>query len=381
MPQEEQNTQQPYLENDEITLKELLLKLSEYGQEVRKNWFIIALICLATTGFFMYKAFVNRPEYLAKLTFMVNTDDSKSAGGAAASILGQFGLGGGDSKDNLDKILALSKTNTILEKALFRKVTVDGVTDCYANELIRDLLIHEKWEKDTSGLKGFLFSTTDLAKPNRKESLTGYLYSDDNTNKLTRVESNALKALIDKLVGNEGEVPLFNSNYDKKTGIMSLTLNTYSEDLSIKLLEEIYLQLSKFYIDKTVEKQKRSYELVSAKADSIESALNGVEYRQADFEDHNRMILFEKAKLPKLRLNRDRTVLNLMYNEAVKNQELAEFSLKNKIPYVQAIDTPFPPIKPTKESKAKALIIGLVSGFFLGVIFIIMRKIYRDALT
>jgi hypothetical protein len=381
MPQEEQNLQQPYLENDEITLKELLLMLSEYAREVRKNWFIVAILCLVTSGFFMYKAFVDRPEYLAKLTFMVNSDDSKSAGGAAASILGQFGLGGGDSKDNLDKILALSKSNTILERALFKKGTVDGVTDYYANQMIRDFQLHKGWEKDTSGLKNFMFQTDDLVKTNRKESLKGYLYSEDNANKFTRVESGALKTLLNKLIGGENETGIFNSSFDKKSGIMSLTLNTHSEDLSIKLLEEIYIQLGKFYIDKTVEKQKRSYELVSAKADSIEAALNGVEYRQADFDDHNRMVLFEKAKLPKLRLNRDRTVLNLMYNEAVKNQELAEFSLKNKIPYVQAIDTPFPPIRPTKQSKAKALIIGLVGGFFLGTLFIVLRKIYRNALA
>jgi hypothetical protein len=381
LTQEGQNKQQHIVESDEITLKELLLKLYEYGREIRKRWYIIFLFCIPTTGFMLYKAFTNRPEYIAKLSFMVNSDDSKSVGGAAASILGQFGLGGGDSKDNLDKILALSKTNTILEKALFKKVSVNGVTDCYANQLIRDLLFHKEWEKDTTGLKGFLFSTTDLDKPNRKESLTGYLYSEENTNKFTRVESNALKRLINKLVGNDGEVALFNSSYDKKTGIMILTLNTYSEDLSIKLLEEIYLQLSKFYIDKTIEKQRRSYELISAKADSIEAALNGVEYRQADFEDHNRMVLFEKAKLPKLRLNRDRTILNLMYSEAIKNQELAEFSLKNKIPYVQAIDTPFPPIKPVQQSKAKALIIGLAFGFLLGVIFIMIRMVYQSALA
>jgi G-rich domain on putative tyrosine kinase len=381
MPQEEQHIQQPYLESDEITLKDLLLKLSKYAREVRKNWFIVVLLCLATTGFFMYKAFVSRPEYLAKLTFMVNTDDSKSAGGAAASILGQFGLGGGDSKDNLDKILSLSKTNTILEKALFKKGTIDGVTDYYANQMIRNFHLHKDWEKDTSGLTNFMFLTDDLLKTKRKESLTGYLYNDDNANKFTRVESGALKKLLNKLIGNEEEIAIFNSSYDKKSGIMTLTLNTHSEDLSIKLLEEIYLQLSKFYIDKTVEKQKRSYELVSAKVDSIEAALNGVEYRQADFDDHNRMVLFEKAKLPKLRLNRDRTVLNLMYSEAVKNQELAEFSLKNKIPYVQAIDTPFPPIKPVKQSKAISLIFGLASGFLLGVLLIVMRKIFSEALA
>jgi G-rich domain on putative tyrosine kinase len=381
MQQEEKNMQQPHVEDDEITLKELLLKLSDYGREIRKKWFILFLFCIPTTGYLVYKAFVNRPEYLAKLTFMVNSDDSKSAGGVAASILGQFGLGGGDSKDNLDKILALSKTNIILEKALFKQGTVDGVTDNYANHFIRIFNLHKAWEKDTSGLKNFLFSTSDLTQKNRKESLTGYLYNDENVNKYTRTESKVVKKLLDKLIGNEGEVGIFNSSYDKKSGIMNLTLNTYSEDLSIKLLEDIFLQLSKFYVDKSIEKQRKSYELISSKVDSIEDALNGVEYRQADFEDHNRMVLFEKAKLPKLRLSRDRTVLNLMYSEAIKNQEISDFSLKNKIPYIQSIDTPFPPIKPVKQSKLKAIITGLALGVFLGIVFIIIRKIMREALA
>jgi hypothetical protein len=377
---EEKNIQQE-INGDEITLKELLEKVSEYGREIRKKWYILTIFIAIVTGIMLYRAFSNRPEYNAKLTFMVNTDESKSVGGAAATILGQFGIGGAESKENLDKVLALSKTNIILEKALFQKATVNGISDCFANQLIRDLELHKSWKKDTTGLKDFLFSTSELTKPDRKGSLSGYLYSDENVNKFTRVESNVVKILINKLVGREGESGTFNSAYDKKTGIMTLTLNTHSEDLSIKLLEEIFIQLSKFYVDKTVEKQLKSYQVISAKADSIERALSGVEYKQADFDDHNRMILFEKAKLPKLRLNRDRTILNLMYSEAIKNQELAEFSLKNKLPYVQSIDTPFPPIKPVKLSKVKALLLGLAIGFFIGSVYIIIQKIIRDALA
>jgi hypothetical protein len=377
--QEDQNLKQNVLLEEEITLKQLMFKLVEYSKEIRRNWIILILFCLPTTGYLMYKAFFDRPQYLAKLTFMVNSDESKSGG--VASILGQFGLGEGESKDNLDKILALSKSNIILERSLFKTGTVDGVSDYYANHMIRIYKFHEKWKDDTTGLKNFLYKGGDSLKFIRKESLMGYLYNEDRAIRFSRIESQVLKILNAKIIGDESNSGIFTSSVEKKSGIMTLSLNSFSEDLSINLLEEIYIQLSRFYIDKTTEKQRRSYDLVAAKADSIEGALTGVEYRQADFDDHNRMILFEKAKLPKLRLNRDRTVLNLMYSEAIKNQELAEFALKNKIPYIQSIDTPIPPIKPKKQSKAKALIFGVAIGLFIGVLFIIIRKIIRESLA
>jgi hypothetical protein len=374
--QEEQNKQNLYSEDDEITLKQLVEKITEYGKEIRKNWFILFLFCLPTTAYFMYKAFIDNPKYLAKLTFMVNSDESKSGG--VASILGQFGLGEGESKDNLDKILALSKTRVIIERAIFKKGTIDGVDDYFANHLIKMQDFQKKWKKDTAtkSLINFFYDKKISEKLSRSQTAIGY-----NLSSFSRTEGLALKEIYANVTGIEEPEALFESSLDKKSGIMTLTLNTRSEELSIKLLEELYTQLGQYYIDKTTEKQRRSYELVVAKADSIESALTGIEYRQADFDDHNRMILFEKAKLPKLRLNRDRTVLNLMFNEAVKNQELAEFALKNKIPYIQSIDMPIAPIRPKKESKIKALIIGIAFGGGFGVIFIVIRKIIRSALA
>ena len=362
MQQEEKNIQQPQLEGDEITLKELLLKLTDYGREIRKNWFILLLLSLPFTGYFLYKAFITKPTYSATLTFMVNSDEGGGLGGVGA-ILGQFGLGGGGSgKDNLDKILALSKARIIIQKAIFQKATIDGTSDYFSNHIIRLYEYHKKWEKDTAGLNGFLFKNNDFSK-------------------FSRTENNALKILFAQIVGGENTDGIFGSALDKKSGIMSLSLNSRSEDLTIKLLEEIYTQLSQFYVNKTTEKQRLTYNLIANKVDSIESELSGVEYRQADFDDRNRMVLFEKAKLPKIRLSRDKTVLGLMFSEAVKNQEIAEFALKSKTPFIQSLDMPIAPIKPNKESKIKAIILGIGVGIFLGILFIVGRKIMREALA
>jgi LPS O-antigen subunit length determinant protein (WzzB/FepE family) len=69
-----------------------------------------------------------------------------------------------------------------------------------------------------------------------------------------------------------------------------------------------------------------------------------------------------------------------MYAEALKNLELAEFSLRRKEPFIALIDSPIAPIAPQSESKIKAIIIGLLLGGLISGTFIVGRKIYREAM-
>ena len=57
--------------------------------------------------------------------------------------------------------------------------------------------------------------------------------------------------------------------------------------------------------------------------------LNNNEYRLAQFKDSNRGLWTAKDRLTEKRLSRDIQMLTLMYAEAVKNKEIAEFSLKS----------------------------------------------------
>ena len=46
--------EQNYLEEDEITLKELILKIKEFFQEVLKNWILAVLITVPFVLYFFY---------------------------------------------------------------------------------------------------------------------------------------------------------------------------------------------------------------------------------------------------------------------------------------------------------------------------------------
>jgi uncharacterized protein involved in exopolysaccharide biosynthesis len=72
--------------------------------------------------------------------------------------------------------------------------------------------------------------------------------------------------------------------------------------------------------------------------------------------------------------------LYLMYGEAIKNLETAEFLLKNATPYFQVIDQPVEPLQPLGKSRFKALLIGGLAGVFVGLAFFIGRRYILDDL-
>lgn len=353
--------QDQYMMEDEITLKELILKIGEFWREALKNWIIIIGASGLLAAIFLYRAFQEPVLYPAKLTFMVNEDEGGGMGGVSA-ILGQFGFGGGGrGKNNLDRILDLSKSRKIVKRAIFEKSTVDGKKDFIANHIIRLYDFHEAWEEDTTGLKDFVF-----------------INSNDSLFK--RHENKAMLSVFGKIVGSEDNPGMFSTGYSEDTGIMKFECTTESEQLSIDLLNVLYEKISTFYVNKSIEKQEQTYRIVKEKSDSIKNLMTSVEYSLANFKDRNRGLFTAKDRLRELQLERDVQVMNKMYAESIKNMEIADFSLKNATPFVQLIDAPIAPITPQGESKIKAIIIGGFLGGFLSVFFVIGRKIYRDAM-
>jgi tmRNA-binding protein len=358
--QEEKMPQQEYYQDDEITLKELILKIQEYWQEILKNWKLIFLIIIPFVAFFFIRAFLTPATYSAQLTFMVNEDEGGGGFGGVSAILGQFGFGGGgQSSYNLDKIVELSKSRKIIQMALFEKVNINGNEDYLANHLIKEYKFHKKWEKDTAGLHKFLFNP-------------------DSVKLFSREENKALISLHSLIVGGEEKKGLLSSSYGDETGILNITCITTSEELSIFFAEKIYEKLSWFYINNATEKQQKTFSLFKAKADSLQIALNSAQYRLLQFDDRSRGLMLKQSGAEKIRLQQEVQKLILVYAESYKNQEVSDFALKNETPFIQEIDKPISPIEPNRESKFKALIMGGFIGGFIGIGFFIGRKMFRD---
>ncbi len=353
-----------YIQEDEITLKELIEKIQEYALEVWKNWKIVLLVCAIFLAYKIYDALTDIPQYSAELTFMVNEDDGGGFGGINA-VLGQFGLGKrGGGKYNLDKILELAKSRRIVQMILFEKGTINEKTDFYANHLIEEYKYREKWAEDED-----------------TRYLADFRFTHDSLEQFTDVENMIFKNLYSLIKGSEDEVGILITDYNKDTGIMNLKFKTSSPGLSLQLCNVLYDKLSKYYIEKTIEKQQTTYRIIKSKADSLGTLAKASERAWARFKDSNRGLWTATAELKELQLKKDVEMYNVMHLEALKNLEFADFSLRNKTPFVQLIDAPIAPLSPSQKSLILSAIIGLILGGMIAVSFIIARKLYRDVMA
>ena len=292
---------------------------------------------------------------------MLNED---KGGGGLGSILGQFGglLGGASGDYQLEKILEIAKSRRIISAALFERGNINGQDDYFANHVIRIQKLHEKWKSDKD-LQGFLFTNADQSK-------------------FTMQENKALLALYAEFVGGQGvDLPIFGAKLNEDTGIMSLSSVTTEEMLSIQLLNTLYKNISEFYISKSVEREAQTLAILTQKRDSIGRALYRNDYSSASFEDQSQGVLLQQDKVPVKRFNRNNQILSAVYAEAIKNVELAEFSLKSSTPFLTQLDVPIAPIEPNPRGRGKALVTGFLLGFILAFVFIVGKKIIFESVS
>lgn len=346
--------------SDEITLKELILKLKEYASELVRNWYIILICILPIAGYMVYKAKTTDTLYPANLTFMLSQDDGGL--GKLGGLLGSFGFGG-SGKNNYEKMVEIAKSRQIIYNSIFNRIEINGKTDYFANHLIDIEKMHDDlWKKDTSGLKSFYFINSDFQK-------------------FSKLESKAFIQLCKYLTGSEEKAGIYNCSFSKTSEILTMSITTKSEPLSIELLKSIFYNLSDFYVETSIGKDQFTYDIIKRKSDSIYNLLNAKDYAASKIQDAKRNLFEESEKNSAKKLNRDVNMLGLIYGETAKNAELADFSLKSKTPLIRELDLPMAPLDSKSESALMALIKGCLIGGILASFFIILRKIIREAMA
>ena len=348
--------------NDEISLRDLILKVRLFAREIMRSWKVPAICILLAMAFQAYKYFTFVPVYPAQITFSVDEEEGGSSAGLTG-ILGQFGLGSvRPSRYNLDKILALSKSRRVIENTLFSRLEMDGKNDFLANHLIREY---------------------ELGNAIKSEHQDGFVYTHDSLPAFNRAENEMLVFLYNFIIGppEDPKLALVTGDYNEDTNIMSIHVSTTNEALSVALAQRMFESLSDYYVNKAIEKQLKTYNVVSAKRDSVLAVLKSTEYQLANFKDSHRGLLLRTDQLSEFRLQREITALSAMYAEVLKNTEVADFSLKNKMPFIQVIDAPISPIYPTQISLLRKLIIGILIGGVIGSMIVVGRLIYRDIMN
>lgn len=324
-------------------------------------WFLLPILPFLFI-FGAYKYTENfETTYSAKLTFMINQEASDpSAVGAINS--GQIGLGSGGLMPltfNPEKIRQLSRTNKLITSTLFQKVVIDNKEDFLINHFISI----KKLGYGDNYFKNFV-----------------------SVDSFTREQTNAL-GYVQSLVRGES----FSLNYDESK-IFSIVTSTTDEELTYNLGLAFYKTLSEFYIQKTTERARLTYDFLKFRLDSIKNELNAVEYQIGKFADQNHNLSLASPLIENERNIKRREFLTGMFYSTTQNFEAAKVNVQNETPIFQIIDKPYYPLPWDKKTKKiyfiLAVVAGIIADIFLVVLFWLWKRygadtlqFFRDAVT
>jgi uncharacterized protein involved in exopolysaccharide biosynthesis len=347
---------------EELTIKELILRGKDFFGYIisRRKIFFIAILIGAILGFTY--SFFKKPIYLASLSFAL--EDKGSGRMNSISIDSPFGFdlsgennGGAFTSSNLPELFV---SRTIVEATLLTPVVVDKKKISLAEMYIKNKDWRKKWADDPKFKSiEFLPNTTRLNYSRTQDSILGVIYEDITKNALTVLQK------------------------DKKISIIVINVKSSNELFAKYFTEALAKQVSDFYIDYKSKKARENVDILVKQTDSVRSQLNnaitGVAVSVDNTFNLNPALNVKRASTSRKQV--DVQANTFILTELVKQAELAKVALRKETPLIQVIDTPILPLENNKMGVVFAIIFGSSIGFFLTMLFLVFKNIFKQIMS
>lgn len=357
----------PYYDDDEVTLKDVILTVKNYLLEIFRNLPLLIITVLLCFGVAYYLTKDKKVSYTTGLSFLVKDKNGSKARGAVSPELLRLGIGLGIENN---KIKELARSGAIINKVLLSKVLIDRKEDFLGNHLI-----------DIYGYQS-IWNNEPIAEDYKELQLVDFRFTHEVIENFEQREYRALSILRDLIVGNKisGSQGILSIVYDKSSDITKFQVVSRNGNISLKLIDLIFKELKDFYIEETTGRSKQNYNLLAAKVDSLERKLKITQQELARSTDQTLGLVSKADFLRTGQLEREVERINSIYQDLLGKKQNVEYNLNEDTPDFMVIDRTFIPIKNTTPRLPK-LLLAIIVGLFLGVGFIIFRKIIRDALA
>ena len=353
---------------NEISLKELLLKIGGLITYLKSKGKIILLFCLVGCIIGTVYAFVKKPKYIASLTFALEEEKSGGGGGIAGALgiasslgidIGGANAGGAFSGSNL---IELMQSRRVIEKALLNPITVNGETKSLAGYFIEFTHLNKGWEQIPK-LKDIRFDTFA------------------NRSTFTLQHDSILGIIYRKMVDQNGLLSV--SQKDKKISIITIEVSTHDELFSKTFAESIAKVVSDFYVETKSKKARMNYEILEKQADSVRNELNKAIMGVAIANDntYNLNPALNVNRTPSARRQVDIQANTAILTQLVANLEMSKVSLRKETPLIQIIDKPILPLKKEEVFWLKSLLIGGALGGLIIILTLLLRRGWQKVMS
>jgi hypothetical protein len=352
------------IHNDEISLKELIIKAKEWIAFIKSKWKLIFLAGVIGGSIGLTFALFEKPTYKAVLTFAMEEDKGSGGGGlgGALGIASSFGIdlggGGGGGAFAASNLAELMKSRLLVEKVLLAPIQINGKNISLAEYYIQINDIRKSWAANPN-LKNIQFL------PNADKSY--FTFQHDSILKII------YRSLIDA-------TKLSIQQKDKKVTILSIEVTSENEKFSKYFCENLAKETSDFYIETKSKKARINVNVLQKQADSVRSALNSAISVMANETDnvYNLNPAFNIKGAPSKKKQIDVQSNTAILSNLVVQLELAKIALRKETPLIQLIDRPILPLDKEKFGKLKSIILGGFLSGFLTLLYLIISQLFKQ---
>ncbi len=314
------------------------------------RWLLILLVAIAGGLAGVLYAWLQKPQYIAVITFFTE-GDTKSGLGVYASLAAQFGFdlgtGGGGAFEG-DNLMEILRSKTLVEKTLLSHVDKNSKELMIERYLSSGEFI-KNWREDEK-YRNLKFAEYPVAPDRLRDSVTDKIYE------------NIVKAdlKIDKR--------------DKKVDLIDVQMKSVDEYFAKRFVELLTENAIKYYTDYKVKNTRQNVEILQRQTDSVKLMLFGNIGQVAEMNDINVNPLRQTVRIGVQRKQIDLQANSALYVELLKNLELSKLALRKATPLIQVVDQPSLPLKKEKPGR---LLTGIIFAFiaaFLCMLYLLIKR-------
>jgi len=161
-----------------------------------------------------------------------------------------------------------------------------------------------------------------------------------------------------------------------KTGIVTLRGTDASPVVAQEINKRLLVQVSLFNEARRQQRAAAEREFTASQLAESDAQLRASERRMRDFLELNREYRAPKLSLEQERLQRDVLMRQELYTATAQAYQQVKIEELRNAPSISIIEPPDLPVLPNPRGLAKAIVLGALVGFMIGVLLAILREYF-----
>ena len=344
-----------HFSTNQFTLAEVIQNLRQWLAFFISQWKVLLIAGILGLAGGALISVLKKPVFHAETSFVLEEGDGPGLGqmSGLASLVG-VNLGSLGSTSGLfqgDNIMELYRSDRMIGESLLSPFSEEKLL---IDRFVEFEKLDEKWASKVD------FSALDFSKARDQFSVT----------------QDSVVQEISKLIR---ERQLSVAKPDRKLSIIQVSISSKDEAFAKVFNETLVNKVNTFYFETKTKKTGENLSILQTQADSVRAILdeNIGAYASAQDRVPNANPLLTSGTVESRKRQIDVQATAAVYQEIVKNLEIAKVNHRNNSPLIQIIDSPRFPLKRTEIRLVKGMVYGGVIAGLMTLFGLYFRRLYQ----